>query len=443
MSRRRTGSKSSNAGAWLLIIGALVVISSLGPVIVKVLLVVLTLAGMLLLVFAIIMGFELIAWLTTRRPLVSTTYVLHLFRSGSHGSFQARPHATLASPPELADNAPVRLTVSLAGRQTWQEALRLTPVWQRAFIRGIRHIGHGDKAREELQRARAQCPAEYRPEITRWLGLIVANEGDLTQAVEILGSVTGAYQSSAWLFNRVQAAYLVARIGCDSTIVNRSLEYETAKASAVALAACEYATGNFAAAARALAATEYHADRLTILVESEDWHGVIDATGGTRNESDQELNDLLLRARAFRELRQADAALAVYDMCVESRRRDPTLLTYVRYERGKTLLATGRRAQARRDLARVYAENHQFEDIAALMKDLETEPVNGRGREPVPREIKDRVWRRDGGKCVECGSQERLEFDHIIPLAMGGSNTERNLQLLCETCNRTKGAQLV
>ena len=63
-------------------------------------------------------------------------------------------------------------------------------------------------------------------------------------------------------------------------------------------------------------------------------------------------------------------------------------------------------------------------------------------RQPIPQEVKLLVWQRDRGRCVECGVQSELEFDHIIPLAMGGSNTDRNLQLLCETCNRRKGATL-
>lgn len=63
-------------------------------------------------------------------------------------------------------------------------------------------------------------------------------------------------------------------------------------------------------------------------------------------------------------------------------------------------------------------------------------------RQPIPQEVKLIVWQRDGGRCVECGSQQELEYDHIIPLAMGGSNTDRNLQLLCATCNRRKGASL-
>jgi hypothetical protein len=67
---------------------------------------------------------------------------------------------------------------------------------------------------------------------------------------------------------------------------------------------------------------------------------------------------------------------------------------------------------------------------------------NPRRRESISQTVRVEVWQRDGGRCVDCLSQEKLEFDHIIPVAMGGGNTSRNLQLLCETCNRRKGASL-
>lgn len=56
----------------------------------------------------------------------------------------------------------------------------------------------------------------------------------------------------------------------------------------------------------------------------------------------------------------------------------------------------------------------------------------------ITEEVMDSVWNRDGGKCVHCGSNEKLEFDHIIPFSKGGANTKRNIQLLCEPCNRSK-----
>jgi len=63
-------------------------------------------------------------------------------------------------------------------------------------------------------------------------------------------------------------------------------------------------------------------------------------------------------------------------------------------------------------------------------------------REIIPTDVKEAVWRRDLGKCVQCSSNEKLEFDHIVPVSKGGSNTVRNIQLLCEKCNRKKSDKI-
>jgi len=61
----------------------------------------------------------------------------------------------------------------------------------------------------------------------------------------------------------------------------------------------------------------------------------------------------------------------------------------------------------------------------------------------IPPHVKVAVWQRDGGQCVNCGATDYLEYDHIIPFSRGGSNSIKNIQLLCGRCNRSKGAELV
>lgn len=63
-------------------------------------------------------------------------------------------------------------------------------------------------------------------------------------------------------------------------------------------------------------------------------------------------------------------------------------------------------------------------------------------REGIPEDVRREVFRRDEGRCARCGSAELLQFDHVIPVALGGASTAANLQLLCAPCNREKGADL-
>lgn len=56
----------------------------------------------------------------------------------------------------------------------------------------------------------------------------------------------------------------------------------------------------------------------------------------------------------------------------------------------------------------------------------------------VPQEAKQSVKRRDGHKCVVCGSTVKLEVDHIRALMNGGSNNKSNLATLCDDCHTIK-----
>ncbi len=57
----------------------------------------------------------------------------------------------------------------------------------------------------------------------------------------------------------------------------------------------------------------------------------------------------------------------------------------------------------------------------------------------IPTAVKVEVWRRDKGRCVKCGSQDNLHFDHIIPYVRGGSSlVAENIQLLCARHNLEK-----
>jgi hypothetical protein len=91
-------------------------------------------------------------------------------------------------------------------------------------------------------------------------------------------------------------------------------------------------------------------------------------------------------------------------------------------------LVRQRRRRAERRLERAHAE-------------LAGEGVEPR-RRPIPRAVRRAVFERDGGRCVECGSSFEIQYDHIIPVAMGGAATVANLQILCAPCNRAKGAAL-
>ena len=62
-------------------------------------------------------------------------------------------------------------------------------------------------------------------------------------------------------------------------------------------------------------------------------------------------------------------------------------------------------------------------------------------RRIIPTSVKLKVWKRDGGRCVKCGADNELHFDHILPYSKGGTSlTAENVQLLCARHNLSKSA---
>lgn len=53
------------------------------------------------------------------------------------------------------------------------------------------------------------------------------------------------------------------------------------------------------------------------------------------------------------------------------------------------------------------------------------------------------VFELHGERCLRCGSTERIEIDHVVPVALGGVNKIENLQPLCRTCNASKSDKVI
>lgn len=59
----------------------------------------------------------------------------------------------------------------------------------------------------------------------------------------------------------------------------------------------------------------------------------------------------------------------------------------------------------------------------------------------IPQSVRKYVLQRNNYQCQSCGkhnTEAKLNIDHIVPLATGGSNDISNLQVLCSRCNQRK-----
>jgi 5-methylcytosine-specific restriction endonuclease McrA len=102
------------------------------------------------------------------------------------------------------------------------------------------------------------------------------------------------------------------------------------------------------------------------------------------------------------------------------------------------------------DDTRAYYERHRDERLAQSAAYHRAHPEIGRARSANYRARRIAAqgnftaaeWlalvERCGGRCGYCGETGRLEADHRIPLARGGSNTIENILPACRRCNAKK-----
>lgn len=82
--------------------------------------------------------------------------------------------------------------------------------------------------------------------------------------------------------------------------------------------------------------------------------------------------------------------------------------------------------------------------IILLIKFRRAIKINDRGknRKAIPKHIRSAVLKKYNYECAYCGSEYDLEIDHIYPYSKGGSDSFKNLQVLCRSCNRSKSDKI-
>ena len=53
----------------------------------------------------------------------------------------------------------------------------------------------------------------------------------------------------------------------------------------------------------------------------------------------------------------------------------------------------------------------------------------------ITKKVKDRVWERDGGRCIICNSHYAYPNSHFIRRSQGGLGIEENIVTMCQRCH--------
>ena len=115
---------------------------------------------------------------------------------------------------------------------------------------------------------------------------------------------------------------------------------------------------------------------------------------------------------------------------------------YAAANRDKVKAATRRWME--RNVEKMQAARLRWEANNPERKAVHRENRRARERDAIGQmstDIVQKLMLAQKGKCpvCRCALGNRYDIDHKMPLILGGTNDDSNIQLLCRTCNRSKG----
>ena len=78
--------------------------------------------------------------------------------------------------------------------------------------------------------------------------------------------------------------------------------------------------------------------------------------------------------------------------------------------------------------------------LRALIHDAQERPINASSRQRHPTARQKRVVKERDGSCLDCGSRDLLEYDHVPPYEKSGHTIVDELELRCAQCHHRRHA---
>lgn len=161
----------------------------------------------------------------------------------------------------------------------------------------------------------------------------------------------------------------------------------------------------------------------------------------SRNQAYYEINraSIISQKREYNEKRKEERALrdkAHYVVNGERLRAEKRAYRAANLEKVRAL------EKARRDPEKIKKYIKDNKERYATYARNRKRKLRSRGRHTT--EELNNIIKAQGYKCAYCRAslrKTRYEVDHIMPIALGGSNLKENLQMLCMPCNRKKYAK--